>query len=216
MTLFVNNTLSAMPVLLMTDSRGHGLKKHLDIEAPNVFRVSARSSDTMADLFKRAAHKLSSEHERYTAVIIMGGICDITMKDEVTGVIHLREYDPDIVTKSMCREIKKGLKRIKRVSPQVPVIITPTIGLSLAMCNNSLADPQEQDTLNKIVLETNKMLISCNKVEARIPWISRTVHHCRGKGRWAHKYYYLRDGCHFNNDLKRKITRELSRSLKYL
>ena len=205
-----------MPVLLVTDSRGHGLKHYLNIEAPNVFRVSARSSDTMSDLFKRAAYKLKGEHERYTAVIIMGGICNITAKNEVTGEIYLRSSDPDIVTQTIRKEIKKGLKQIKKVDSSIPVVITPTVGLDLAVCNNHPSDPHVQDSLNRVVLETNRMLISCNKEDSRIPWISRTVHHCRGKGRWAHKYYYLRDGCHFNNELKRIIARELSRALIYL
>ena len=79
-----------MPVLLLTDSRGHGLSQFLDIEAPNVFRVSARSGDTTAGLFKRAVN---------VAVIIMGGICNITAKDATTNRVYLREYDVDTVKK---------------------------------------------------------------------------------------------------------------------
>ena len=107
--------------------------------------------------------------------------------------------------------IKKGLKQVKLVAPGIPVIITPTIGLSLAAYNGVQVPQNEQDILDQIVLETNRMLISCNKINSKIPWISRTVHHCKGKGEWAHKY--LHDGCHFNTTLKRIIAKELAKSL---
>ena len=202
-----------MPVLLTTDSRGHGLRTHLDITAPNVFRVSARSGDRMADLFKRVVKKIRKSQERYTVIIIMGGICDITERDSVTGQVHLRSLDKDIVTAQIRKDIKKGLKKVKRVSPGTPVIITPTVGLDLEVCNSVPSQGDEQDTLNQIVLETNRMLISCNKIDSKIPWISRTVHHCKGNRQWVHKYRYLHDGCHFNAELKGIIAKELSKSL---
>ena len=55
-------THTTMPVLLLTDSRGHGLSQFLDIEAPNIFRVSARSGDSITGLFKRAVKKLKHAH----------------------------------------------------------------------------------------------------------------------------------------------------------
>ena len=202
-----------MPVLLMTDSRGHGLRTHLDIRAPNVFRVSAHSGDRLADLFKRAVKKLKTKQELYTVAIIMGGICDITKRDNITRQVHLRSTDKDIVTMQIRKDIKKGLKRIKKVAPGIPVIITPTIGLNLEVYNGVQGPVDEQNILNQIVLETNRMLISCNKVDSKIPWISRTVHHCKGRGKWSHKYHYLHDGCHFNVELKRIIAKELAKSL---
>ena len=200
-----------MPVLLMTDSRGHGLREYLNTEAPNVFRVSARSGDCMTGLFSRAVKKL--RYEQYTAVVIMGGICNLTMKDSDTNEVYLRSYDTDIVIEGIRKDIKKGLKRIKKVAPGTPVIIAPTIGLDFAVYNNTPVVDQQQQALDEMVLELNKMLNSCNKKEIRIPWISRTVHHCKGRGRWAHKYQYLRDGCHFNIPLKKIIAKELCRSL---
>ena len=99
------------------------------------------------------------------------------------------------------------------MAPDIPVIITPTIGLNLEVYNGIQCLKDEQDTLNQIVLETNRLLISCNKIDSKIPWISRTVHYCKEKGEWAHKYHYLHDGCHFNVELKRIIAKELSKSL---
>ena len=178
-----------MPVLLMTDSRGHGLKSHLEARAPNVFRVSARSGDRIADLLKRAEKKLKNKQENYTVIIIMGGVCDITERDSNTGRVYLRTTDKDTVTTQLRKDIKKGLKRVKRVAPNVPVIITPTIGLNLEVYNGAHGLQEEQECLNQIVLEVNRLLISCNKVNSRIPWISRTVHHCKGRGQWSHKYH---------------------------
>ena len=197
----------------MTDSRGHGLRQYLDIPAPNVFRVSARSGDRMAGLFKRAVKKLKNNHENYTVIIIMGGICDITKRDPITKQTHLRSWELETITKQMRKDIKKGLKRIKRWAPNTPVIITPTIGINLEQYNGVPTDNNEQESLNEIVLQVNRLLISCNKRENKIPWISRTVHHCKGKGCWDHKYHYLGDGCHFDIKLKRIIAKELSKSL---
>ena len=55
-----------------------------------MFRVSAHSGDRVADLFKRAVKKLKNKQEHYTVVIIMGGICDITEKDNAARQVHLR------------------------------------------------------------------------------------------------------------------------------
>ena len=109
----------------------------------------------MAGLFRRATNKLKNSHERYTAVIIMGGICNITEKDMNTGEVHLRNLDAETTAKGKRKDIKKGLKKIKSVSPQIPVIITPTIGIDLVAYNNVPVAPLEQDTLNEIVLEIN-------------------------------------------------------------
>ena len=156
----------------MTDSWG---RKYL--EAPNVFRVRFRSGDV---------NELRLKQKNYTVVIIMGSICNITMKDR------------DIVTTNMRKEIKRVIQRTKKVAQRIPVIIMPTIGIDLAVHNSEPTDFLQQDSLNGLVLKTNKMLISCNKADINLPWISKAVHNCQGKGCLLHKYYLLHYSCHFN------------------
>ena len=103
----------------------------------------------------------------------------VTLLQKTTNRVYLEEYDVDTVMKGMRKEIKRGLKRVKKVSPQIPVIITPTVGIDLAEYNNNgPVDAQEQGALNEIILTTNRMLISFNKINVKMPWISIMVHHC--------------------------------------
>ena len=71
-------------------------------------------------------------------------------------------------------------------------------------------DQTEQDTLDKTVMEVNKVIIDMNDKNVQIPWISKKVHHCRGRGKWTHRYHYLRDGCHFNRELKGYVAQLLA------
>ena len=59
---------------------------------------------------------------------MMEGICDITEGDSQTKQVYLRLYDKDVVRKQIRRDIKKGLKRVRRVSASISVIIAPTTG----------------------------------------------------------------------------------------
>ena len=203
-----------MPVLLVADSRGHGLKKYLQIRAPNVFEVSSKSGARLKKLFKMARTKLATS--TYTAVIIMGGICDITERDQETHITSLRTEDQEEITTNIRKSIKAGKKRIKKVAPNIPIIITPTMGIDLTRYNGFPVDQHTQEVLNSMILEANKMIISCNKEGVPIPWISKMVHHCRGGQRWAHRYQHLRDGCHYTNRLKVFIANEMAKCLSRL
>ena len=202
---------SDMPVLLVADSRGHGLGKYLQQRAPGVFVVRSKSGAGLKELFRIAQTNLKST--KYTAVIEMGGICDITQRDSEMHIATLRTVISKEVTTEARKNIKKGRRNITKIAPATPVIIAPTMGIDLTRYNGMPADPNEQETLNQIVLEMNKMIISCNKESSPIPWISKMVHHCKGRQRWAHRYQNLRDGCHFNRRLKIFIANELAKCL---
>ena len=203
-----------MPVLLVADSRGHGLRKYLQLRAPNVFVTSSKSGAGIKKLFNMARDKLNSAD--YTAVIIMGGICDVTQRDPETHITTLRTENCEELTAAIRKSIKKGRKKLKRVAPNTPVIIAPTMGIDLTRYNGTLVDQHEQFLLDKMILEVNKMIISCNREGIPIPWISKMVHHCRGNRKWAHRYQNLRDGCHFTIALKKFVADELAKCLAQL
>ena len=111
-----------MPVLLVTDSRGHGLRKYLQIRAPHVFVISIKSGADLDKLFSMASDKMKVT--QYTAVIVMGGICLITHRDPMTHITSLHTGNCDEVTTAIRGSIKKGRKKLKKIAPNLMCVLT--------------------------------------------------------------------------------------------
>ena len=59
-------------------------------------------------------------------------------------------------------------------------------------------------------MAVNKVIVELNDINTKIPWISKKVHHCRGRGKWTHRYHYLKDGCHFGREMKKHVAETLA------
>ena len=67
-----------------------------------------------AVLFKRAETKIKKGCTKNTVIIVMGGICDITERISTANQTHLRNWETEIITDQIRKDIIKGLKRIKK------------------------------------------------------------------------------------------------------
>ena len=96
-----------MPVFIVADSRGTGLQRRFNKRVPGVIKVITYPGCNIKKLFIRANRKLN--HRCYNTVIIMGGICSITHKDQESGSIILASTDADLYREKVSKSIKFGL-----------------------------------------------------------------------------------------------------------
>ena len=114
--------------------------------------------------------------------------CSITNKDQDNGSIFLASDDPELYKEKVSKSIKFGLNVLNQNHPGTKIIITPTMGVDLARCNNQEEyDPETQTALNNIIVQVNKKIVELNQEGVQISWISVMVHRCKGKGKWAHR-----------------------------
>ena len=187
------------------------MQKYLEEVAPDIFDKYTFPGENIKKLLTRAVRNFDPNYHK--SIIIMGGICGITIRDRMTKITHIRSYDIDRAAHKFKRSVIKGKRYIREEYPDVPIIIVPTVGIDLSVYNKAPADIVEQSTLDQTVMAVNKVIIDQNDKGVMIPWISKKVHHCRGGGKWTHRYQYLNDGCHFNRLMKKFVAWELAKCL---
>ena len=187
------------------------MQKYLNQVAPDIFDTYYYPGENIKKLLTRAERNFEPGYHK--AIVVMGGICGITHRDEVTKVTHIRSYDIDRTARKFEKSLVSGKNKINDEHPDVPIIVAPTIGIDLSVYNRAPADIVEQHTLDQTIMAVNKVIINSNGSGIKVPWISKKVHHCRGGGKWTHRYQYLKDGCHFNRVMKKFVAWELAKCL---
>ena len=110
-------------------------------------------------------------------------------------------------------KLKRGLRLLRLDNHKSKVIVAPTIGIDIAKYNGVKTKRKIQRKLNRMVVAVNKLLINSNEPGAKVPWISKRVHACKGNSAWSHKYKHLSDGCHFNASMKDFVVQEIAKCL---
>ena len=199
-----------MPTLLVTDSRGKGLQRRFDREAPGVVTVVVKKGADIYRLFSTALKRLSQG--RYTVLIISGGVCSITELDEERKA-RLRYETVDQLLEAVKRTTRMCIRTMKRDFPNIKLILTPTIGIDLARYNKESTPKETQKTMNHMVTALNGLLTHSNDDNTPIPWISNMVHACKGNGGWSHKYKHLKDGCHYRREMKDYAVKQIIKAM---
>ena len=119
-----------MSTLLVTDSRGRGLQKYLDIASPDSYDVDPYPGENIKQLLTRAVRDFDPSYHR--SIMIMGGICSITRRDGITKITHIQSYDIDHAVRKFRRSVRQGLGKIRVKYPDTPVTILPTMGIDLS------------------------------------------------------------------------------------
>ena len=70
-----------------------------------------------------------------------------------------------------------------------------------------------KSTSNHSSLTLYGLLTHSNDKDTPIPWISRIVHACKGKGGWSHKYNHLKDGCHYGKEMKDFVVKQITKAM---
>ena len=152
------------------------MQKHLDHVALCIFDKYYFPGENIRKLLTRALRLYDESNHK--AIVIMGGICGITTDDGVTKKNSIHSYDSERVARKFRRSVRKGLTDIKHDHPNVQVVIAPVIGIKLTASNRSPAGIVGYDSDG-----SKQRGGDMNNKNIKIHWITKMVHHCRGKGK---------------------------------
>ena len=217
-----------MTIIIITDSRGTELQSKLNLmECGEEIMVLVHRGAG----YKRAvvkSIKAIREHNP-TIVILMVGICDITIRNWHTKRTALRYTETSDIVKSVMDEANTALRILKPLGDFKLSLATVT-GIDLADYNNlnrrkmtpqqyethcltDKIDHPDQTKLNMAIIEVNRQLTAINKKNG-VPttWMAGLVH-SYFKGKYHHYYKRLADGCHADDRTKIAWARQLSKSI---
>ena len=151
-------------------------------------------------------------------VIISAGICEVTLKNNISKKYTVRFTDPEESVQSFKDAMVETKNLINNVSPSTKVIFNPITGVDLEDYNTkarigltgedlrryqkSKCPHPMQGILNEAVIKINREIAAYNYVnKVATPWSASLVHKRDGKDRYYHHYQYLSDGCHLLPEL---------------
>ena len=163
-------------------------------------------------------------------IIVMSGICNITSKDSKTKNISLRHNKLSDVVDAVMTPIRQAHDLIRNMGDYTVSFSTVT-GVDLTDVNNrerkhmngkeywyyttndKVMHPQ-QDTLNRAIVIINREITAYNEANG-IPttWMAEVVHpYLRGR----HRHYYgrLADGCHPDDNTRKRWAHQIARTIR--
>lgn len=193
-------------ILVVTDSRGAGIQSYLETNYPRYWwYVKVKRGKGMIDLVNKALK--DTDRWDFDAVIFLGGICDITVKDRGQNQILLRSNESEELVRDLFTVIRPGLQQIRdRVGL---VLLATTYGLELRSVNLYMFgryegddERRDQKCLEETVDIFNQYVNAYN-LSFGLPTIrtGNKIHHTRRNGSIASSYFSLRDGCHPDEDM---------------
>ena len=219
--------MSTMDALVIADSRGRGIKRHMERILPekNV-QVLAHSGAGFELAAIKSLHtiRINKPH----AIIIMAGVCDITRRDRTTKITQLRYENVEECVQHVINAAKAAYELLEAAG-QHKISIATVTGLNLTDYNNrqrkymtddeydsysnTRLEHSTQDCLNDSIIEINRQITALNKANA-VPstWTSTTVHSYYRK-RHHHNYQNLADGCHPNEETKLRWAKQIAKSV---
>lgn len=218
-----------MTTLVISDSRGRKLQECL-AEYTNIGDVKVLSfsgNGYVAAVDKSMCYIKNLKPPR---IIIMLGICDITLRDKTTRMTELRSTSVQGSVQSLLLAVKETYTKIQALHVCCVSYATVT-GLDLTDYNNVARRHMDEDqynkycltiktthphqvVLDKIILELNRRLTAFN-VENQAPttWIATAVHSYHNK-KYHHYYKRLWDGCHPTQSTLNYWARQVVRVIK--
>lgn len=200
-------------VLCVGHSRLRHLQPLLNNNQRNIsFNCFVFPGATLGHLSFQLRSLLQQNDTHYAYVVVMGGICDLTIQ---TREPHKRLTPAYSSVSAMVENFERVFALFRESSSlymNVPIIYIPVVGVHLmkysgnddsVFCYQPVID-QSIPLINIIIKRTNKL----NGLPT--PEIANTIHHCHGRrGRYRTRYSRLFDGCHPDSDTQLLWTREI-------
>ena len=201
-----------MKLLLVMDSRGRGLQKEIYSRTNETFYLDYTPGAGLKKLFNRSLELLDQHY--YDTVCINGGICDITHRDSRSKGIVLPPGDDEHYVMKLQTRIEHGVSLINQIYPQTNIIILPIFGIDINQYNKIPGTSEDQQRLNHVIIAVNRMItVNNNSRNTATPTVASTIHCCKGRKRWSHRYKYLYDGCHMAKQARQSYAIQLLKSL---
>lgn len=219
-----------MRTVIVADSRGRRLQEAILLtKYEGDILVQANSG---ADIQEATAHTLSKLIDfKPDHVVVMAGICNITVRNKVNKTTCLRY---GTIAETVSNVIEQAHSAYKMILSQCDCIVSfATItGIDLCDYNNrerkympddayatynaKKTQHPEQARLDETILMVNRRLTDLNvQHSAPTVWLASGVHAYYGH-KYHHRYGRLRDGCHPTTKTLDYWARQISRTSKQL
>ena len=191
------------------DSRGQFLEdelNHINIEKKPVEPWMFKSA-TIRDLVHEAINY--GRHRPFDLMFIVGGICDITVKNWNTNTISFNWKDSDTLTQHIIKIIEHEEKRFKKELPASKLIFCRIVGADLEKVLRKKSDC-DQHILNESIYEINNYIHKKNIIgNMWAPDMATPVHRqIRGENKSCYNHL-SNDGLHLSQDLRKKWAKKI-------
>ena len=191
--------------VIFTDSRGRDLKHRLNKlnNTGEHFMIMVYEGATLQDLVEAVMEYLP--RHLFDVIYMVGGACDITNKDKLTGKITF-DWKPGKDLKiQLVGCLLHADEEFKRIFPASKIVYCTLIGVELQRVVTSQVISQENQNLaNEAVWEFNTAVFDLNsRNNVFSPSLHHQVHRCC-KGKKRNYYHHLADGIHLSEFLKEK------------
>lgn len=208
-----NEVNRANKVLLLTDSRGRDLEGLINNNDMGlVFQVEVESGANLRKITNKLSRMCNNGSVlSYNAIIVFAGICNVTKIMYIPNRVAVPRHNTDIEVlnefKSECQHLFNKIGgRI-----EVPVIISPIVGIDLLVYAEGPLQPGTTSTLFKQQSVVDSAVVMINNFIREVnsgkglpsPNTSYCIHRCRGRSRGYRTHYIkLVDGCHPSEEVK--------------
>lgn len=188
-------------VLLVCDSRGRGLDDYLNHEITGMnWKIRICPGRGIQELINTAMNETSIDD--FHAILIAGGICNITRRDVIGERISVRTSEMSVLVNSVFSEITEDLIRLRQRSKVT--LLASTYGLDLPRYNRAIYGRYsnynhevDQRKLEHTVDMFNKKVSDCNRENGVLTVrLGNKIHHISKGGKIKTSYERLWDGCH--------------------
>ena len=192
-------------ILVITDSRGLTLQTIIN-EVKQTGNIKVKSFKGAGYCIATTKAKKTIESFKPNLIIMLVGICDITIRDPRTKITTLRNKSVQGTIEHVLQQARASLTMLKQMGVKHISYATITgIELSTYNLNKRQEDIQpregselqrQQLIINKAIIEVNRKIVEIN-TELCTPttWTAGYVHRYFRR-KYHHYYRRLEDGCH--------------------
>ena len=192
-------------ILVISDSRGLALQKIInEVNQTGTIKVKSFKGAGYCTAVRKA--KKTIESFKPNLIIMLVGICDITVRDPGTKKTTLRNKTVQDTTEHVLQEARDSLDMLKQMGAnQISYATITGIDLVTYNMNNKKQDRQPGDdnewqrhqlTMNQAILQVNRKIVEINtEMHTPTTWTAGYVHRYFRR-KYHHYYRRLEDGCH--------------------
>lgn len=189
-------------MLILADRRAQQLYTKLP---SNIFKVLHFLGATFERMLTECRRHILTLRPKY--LVILGGLCDMTVLDRTTRLVKLRHTDSDNLVNHMHQQVVQATELAKQFFPEMKIIFGEVCGIDIDTYNrrNGLDDPHvvlaaisqqfHQTVLNASIEKINNIIRQHNR-RNRVPHprFARKLHVVSSGRLTSHRYRLLHNG----------------------
>lgn len=150
-------------------------------------------------------------------IVVLAGICDLTVRDKVTKQVSLSFDTADLAVDMFVgrMDIIHHFLTINLTERAFKLIFSQVVGMDMGVYNGPPYPHQQQQLLDSVIHRLNIEIAAWNKIQnVATPWIANDIHHNRKDGQKIVRYQRLAsDSLHLTEELKQRWVTYLHRAI---